>query len=202
MTFVYTIGHSTHSFEALLNLLQQHGVTAVADVRSQPYSGHVPHFSRQPLEASLTAARIAYVFLGRELGARPNNPAAYRNGRVDFGLLAQQPEFMAGLDRVIEGMAKYRIALLCSEKDPLFCHRAILVARELTKRGVRVCHILSDGSSITHGELEQKMRSLHGLSGASLWDSDDERLRRAYDLQGEATAYRQSESSVTEDELE
>jgi uncharacterized protein (DUF488 family) len=86
---VLTIGHSTHPIETFLGLLHQHGVTAVADVRSAPYSRFNPQFNKDALEHDLKEHGIRYVFLGRELGARSDDPSCYDKGRVQYGRLAR-----------------------------------------------------------------------------------------------------------------
>jgi uncharacterized protein (DUF488 family) len=143
---IYTIGHSNHSLEHFLALLRDSGTQAVADVRSQPYSRYCPHFSREPLQRSLQAAAIPYVFLGEELGGRPRGAEFYdAEGHVLFSLLAKTELFIAGLERVERGAAKHRIALLCSEEDPDHCHRHHLVGRALLQRGIRIEHLRGDG---------------------------------------------------------
>src|SRR5437870_5320444 len=97
---VLTIGHSTHSMDAFIALLRQHGVTALADVRSAPFSRFNPQFNKEALKHSLKAHGIKYVFLGRELGARSPDRACYENGRVQYARLARTESFHAGLDRV------------------------------------------------------------------------------------------------------
>ena len=119
---------------------------SIADVRSHPYSRYMPHFSREFLKEALSAKNVKYVFLGRSLGARSDNPACYHKGKVQYDLLAQEPQFIAGLDQLRLGMNRYRIALMCAEKDPLNCHRAVLVARKLYEGGISVVHIHADGS--------------------------------------------------------
>lgn len=147
---VLTIGHSTHSLEVFVNLLKAHSVGAVADVRSTPYSGYSPHFNRESLRSALQQHQIRYVFLGRELGARSDDPACYENGRVQYKRLAQTELFQRGIERVESGANAYRIALMCAEKDPLDCHRAILVAPALCRNGTPVQHILADGRLEDH----------------------------------------------------
>ncbi|MFO1429169.1 MAG: DUF488 domain-containing protein [Candidatus Competibacteraceae bacterium] len=122
---LYTIGHSNHEITAFIGLLQQHGITALGDVRSHPYSRYVPHYSREPLKATLANAGIAYVFLGKQLGARSDNPACYNKGRVQYDRLAQEESFSEGIMRVMHGMNRHCIALMCAEKDPIACHRAM-----------------------------------------------------------------------------
>lgn len=147
VTAIYTIGHSSHTIERLAALLQQHGVTAVADVRSQPYSRLHPQFNREELCTALKAVGISYVFLGKELGGRASDPSCYVDGQVQYDRVAKSPAFEAGMERLQRGGDTYRVALLCAEKDPLTCHRTLLVARELWKRGVAVQHILEPGRS-------------------------------------------------------
>ena len=79
---VYTIGHSTHSIEKLIELLKQQSISAVSDVRSRPYSRMNPQFNRESLKQALRTANIQYVFLGKELGARSEDRRCYRNGQV------------------------------------------------------------------------------------------------------------------------
>lgn len=147
---VLTIGHSTHSLEAFVNLLKTHSVGAVADIRSTPYSGYSPHFNRESLRRALRLHQIRYVFLGRELGARSDDPSCFENGRVRYKRLARTESFRRGIERVESGSSTYRIALMCAEKDPLDCHRAILVAPALCRNGTPVQHILADGRLEDH----------------------------------------------------
>lgn len=158
-SIVYTIGHSNHPIERFLDLLHGAGITAVADVRSIPHSRRWPQFSRDRLARSLAAARIAYVHLGAELGGRPADPALLRDGKPDYGRMAAAPGFHAGLDRVMDGARRYRIALMCAEREPLECHRFLLVARALHERGVTLRHILADGSIEPQEETERRSRS-------------------------------------------
>ncbi len=188
-TFVYTIGHSTHPIDRLLSLLRQHGITAVADVRSTPFSRFNPQFNRQTLTASLEASGIAYVFLGKELGARTDDDACYENGKVQYDRLASTPGFQQGLDRVQEGTARYRIALLCAEKEPLECHRTILVARHLVTRGIDVQHIHADGRLESHDEVMMRLAGQLDLPAAGLLHSREEILAEAYRRHGARIAY-------------
>lgn len=133
-----------------MGLLARHHIEAVADVRSMPYSRRHPQFNRETLNESLKASGIAYVYLGKELGARSTDPACYENGRVQFRKLAATSLFRSGIKRVLDGSRHMRIALMCAEKDPLNCHRTILVTRELVALGKKVKHILADGEIETH----------------------------------------------------
>src|SRR5215467_9032812 len=173
---VLTIGHSTHSWERFVALLHSANVTAIADVRTSPYSRHSPQFSRDTLRAQLQLDGISYVFLGKELGGRPSGHRFYCDGIADYEKMAQTPEFSKGLDRIIEGAKKYRVALMCSERDPLDCHRCLLVGRALAQRGVRVTHILDDGNVVSHTEIEDTLLRLSGRESDDFFAPRSERL--------------------------
>lgn len=189
MSVLFTIGHSTHPIEVFVGLLKQHGITALADVRSHPYSRHFPQYSQEALKAALAREQIAYVFVGKELGARSENPACYRQGKVQYELLAQEPQFAVGLERLRTGMERFRIALMCAEKDPLDCHRAVLVARRVYESGTPVEHIHADGHLEKHAEMEARMLDLLNMSDADMFRSREEILVDAYRIRGEQIAY-------------
>lgn len=186
---VFTIGHSTHSIEFLIDLLQRHDVTAVADVRSVPYSRFNPQFNQNDLERALAAHHIKYVFLGKELGARSEDPSCYENGRVQYGRLVQTECFRNGIERVIEGTRKYRIALMCAEKEPLECHRTILVSRALVERGIPVEHILPDGRREPHWITMQRLLDAVGLPSYDFFRPQHELIDEALARQEERIAY-------------
>jgi uncharacterized protein (DUF488 family) len=186
---VYTIGHSTHTAEAFLALLRQHQVEAVADVRSSPFSRFNPQFNRQELEQSLKANGIRYVFLGKELGARSDDRSCYLDGRVQYARLAQTPLFQNGLDRVLQGAARYRLALMCAEKEPLECHRTLLVARALVARGQPVLHIHADGHLETQEAAMERLLRMMGVPDEDLFLSKEELLAKALARQEEQLAY-------------
>lgn len=150
---ILTIGHSTHDYDVFLALLRGAGVTAIADVRTYPFSRRVPQFDRDTLAARLRADGIAHVHLGDALGGRPRDPALRRGGVVDYERVAATPAFAAGLDRVIAGAGRHRIALMCAERDPRDCHRGLLVGRALDERGIDVAHILPDGRIEPHADV-------------------------------------------------
>lgn len=184
-----TIGHSTHPVERFIALLRQHGVTAVADVRSAPYSRHVPQYSRDALRAQLARQGIDYVFLGQELGARPSDEACYVDGRVDFARLARTPAFRAGLARVVTGTSTHVVAVMCAERDPLDCHRMILVCRHLRGRVPEIGHVLADGSLEPHADAERRLVVLTGLEAPHLFSSQVDLVERAYDVQSARIAF-------------
>lgn len=195
---VYTVGHSTHTTETFLDLLERNGVTAIADVRSSPFSRHNPQFNKGTLSGELKKHGIAYVFVGKELGARSEDPACYTGGRVRYDRLAQTSIFKAGIDRVLSGAQKYRIALMCAEKEPLDCHRTLLVSRALERLGASVVHILSDGSTEAHPQTMVRLLDLVGLPQVDMFRSHDELVETACDLREQKIAY--VDEALTEQE--
>ena len=161
---VYTIGHSNHPPETFINLLVRHGVDEVADVRSAPYSRYTPYFNHEPLGRSLEEIGLSYTYLGGELGGRPSDRSCYdAEGRVQYQRVAGTDLFDDGLRRVIHGADERRVALLCTEKEPLECHRTLLVAKALADRGVAVAHILADGKLESHHDTMIRLVDLHKL---------------------------------------
>ena len=185
---ILTIGHSTLAVSDFLSMLKANDVTAVADVRSAPYSRFNPGFNREALKGEVQKHGVSYVFLGKELGGRPADPACYENGRVSYPKMAETDEFKRGLERVIQGSATHRIALMCSEGDPLNCHRTLLIARALAERGVPVVHVTRDGRLEAQAEAEDRLMRLVGLS-ETMFRSRSELLAEAYGLQARRVAY-------------
>ena len=161
---LFTVGHSNYSIEVFIALLQKHGVTALADVRSHPYSRYLPHFNQARLKTALLNAKIHYVFLGRELGARPSNPTCYVNGKTLYEKIAATELFSDGIQRLLKGTETYKIALMCAEKDPITCHRVILLCQHLRKFNLDISHILKNGDLETHHHLEERLLNLHELN--------------------------------------
>ncbi|MFP4299816.1 MAG: DUF488 family protein [Spirulinaceae cyanobacterium] len=165
---LYTVGHSNLEIEDFISLLQQHQITAVADVRSSPYSRRFPQFNQTAIQKSLKAIDISYVFLGQELGARTEDSNCYVEGKALYENIAKTELFSQGIQRIIKGLEHYKIALMCAEKDPITCHRTILVCRRLKEFDLDIHHILNDGSLESHPELEERLLQLFGLSSLQL----------------------------------
>ena len=170
-------------------MLRDQGVTAVADVRSVPYSRHTPQFNGDVLKNLLGTDSIKYVFLGRELGARSNDPTCYVNGRVQYSRLARTELFRSGITRVLRGARLERVALLCAEKEPLECHRAVLIARVLAEMGQAVAHILEGGILESHSETMLRLLDTLKLPHADLLRSTEEMIQVALARQEERIAF-------------
>ena len=186
---ILTIGHSDHSLDAFAGLLRAHDVGAVADVRSAPYSRHNPQFGREALECGLKSRGIGYLFLGRELGGRSRDRSCYEKGRIQYARLARTGRFRDGVERVTRTARERCLALMCAEREPLLCHRAILVARALAEAGLDVAHILADGGLEPHADAIDRLRERLGLAQRDLFDTDAELVGKAYATQGARIAH-------------
>ncbi len=161
---VFTVGHSNHSPEDFIKLLLRHRVGEVVDVRSSPYSRFISHFNRDVLQEVLEQIGISYVFLGGELGGRPVNRSCYdANGRVRYDLLADTDPFDDGIRQIMRRADDCRIALMCTEKEPLECHRTLLVAKKLWESSVDIEHILADGSLENHAAAMDRLMDIFQL---------------------------------------
>jgi len=188
---LYTIGHSNHTIEHFVGLLKQHEVTCVVDVRSRPYSHYCIQFNRECLAAALQNAKIEYVYLGDQLGARPNDAHCYDGDCVDFEYLARTEQFTLGLNRLIDVASKHRVALMCSEKDPLECHRFILICKHLRGRDFRIKHILADGSTEDHGDSERRLIKMLKIEPTIFepMKTQADLLEQAYEQQAQKIAH-------------
>jgi uncharacterized protein (DUF488 family) len=193
---ILTIGHSTHSWDRFQDLLVGAGVTAVADVRTSPWSKHTPQFNRDALAERLRQAGLAYVFLGDALGGRPSSAHLFENGVANYQAMAAEPAFEAGLDRVRKGAETHVIALMCAEQEPLDCHRCLLVSRRLRASSLPVAHILSDGRIEAHQDTERRLLVCEGLDHDDIFESPAERLDRAYRQRAGKVAFAESASDA------
>ncbi|WP_353932919.1 DUF488 family protein [Okeanomitos corallinicola TIOX110] len=207
----FTIGHSNHTIESFLELLQKHDITALADVRSSPYSRRFPQFNQSSLKAALKTVNIAYVPLGDNLGARPSDRSCYVDGMARYDLIATTEAFKVGLNRLIQGSHKFQLSLMCAEQDPIVCHRAILISPHLKISGLDIYHILKNGNLESNEDLENRVLKQHNLyellpenqshvKQLSLFDMQSvptiekqftraELVEKAYQLQAEKVAY-------------
>lgn len=206
MQRIYTIGHSNQSLEEFMSLLHKHEVNIIVDVRSIPLCRYVLQFNQKPLSKYLQGKGVKYLYLGNELGGRRSD-CINENGQVDFGQAMHSDSFLKGVkqvnDLLYDGL---QIALMCSEANPLRCHRFSLVARYFHEHGVDVQHILSDGKVKSHVELEREMigqylrsRKYH-LSEVDLLlgtYTAEEQRRDAYLLKNREIGYRPSLKTTT-----
>ncbi|MBV9122555.1 MAG: DUF488 domain-containing protein [Planctomycetes bacterium] len=207
---LFSIGHSNHDQAWFLQLLQRTSITAVADVRSQPFSRRFPQFNWPELERALRALDIGYAFLGEFLGGRPRHLGLYDpEGQVDYERVRQTEMFQQGLSHLEEVLKSNRVALLCSEEDPLHCHRGLMIAPALVERGRAVWHLRGDGSVETARQAEDRLLAetgvgagiLDGLFAAAVTEEErSELLGEAYRMQARRRAFRLRPAVADEEE--
>lgn len=193
---LYTVGHSVHPIDHFIRILKMNKIDAVADVRSSPYSKFTPQFNREPINESLRQHGIRYVFLGEELGARRNELECYARNKVVYGKVAQLPIFRFGISRLREGARKMRVAIMCAEKDPLTCHRAILVTHFSREYFSDALHILEDGSIESRVEADLRLLKESSLDKDDMFSPFEERLARAYSMRADKIAYEETQEHL------
>lgn len=159
------------------------------DVRSSPYRRYAPQFNRESIKEDVLKQGITYIYLGAELGPRSSDLSCYENGKVQYQRLAEKEIFRQGLARLLKGMESHRVALMCAEKDPLTCHRMLLICCNLRGEYIHIRHILEDGSLEDNLDTEQRLMKLLKIDPDDLFSSKEEQIKRAYDLQADKIAY-------------
>lgn len=156
---VWTIGHSNKSFDSFLALLEQHDIAVIADVRSAPYSRYALHFNAPLLKPALEAQGVQYVYLGKQIGGMPKDESLYDDdGHVRYDLIAESESFKSGIERLLAGIEKYRVAIMCGEENPSGCHRRNLIGPVLNAHGIDVWHIRGTGEL----QSEEDLKLLNG----------------------------------------
>lgn len=192
---LYTIGYTSYALHDFIHVLSQFNISALVDVRSSPFSKYYSDYNVNSLKAQLNSKNIYYIPMGDELGARQSSSVVYVNGYADYKLIAQLPTFQQGLARIAAGLENHTIVLMCAEKDPLTCHRSILICRHL-RAIAKICHIWSlskdssDANLESHERLESRLLSKFGMDHLDMLKSKEQALEEAYDLQGVEIAYK------------
>ena len=196
MRTLYTIGHSNLEIDDFIALLDQHRVETVADVRSRPFSGRYPQFSQPGFEALLRERGIGYASFGDELGGRPDDPAVYAAGYVDYLLRRKSFGFRQGLERLVAMLERSTVAMMCAEEDPLQCHRFLMNCAELAAWGVAPRHIRKGGVIEEQADAEDRLLAEHGsdaVARGGLFYTPADRaaaLEEAYSKQASQFAFR------------
>ena len=197
---LYTIGHSNHTIEYFIELLKRYEIGMVVDVRSVPYSRYCSQFDKSILSVALPAVKIHYEYLGKELGARPEDPGCYEGGCVNFERAAGRKEFKDGVQRFLTSMGNYSVVLMCSEKEPLDCHRTILICRSLKDYKLDIKHILEDGAIEEHLDAERRLVKLLKIE-RTLFEPDlteSDLIEQAYDRQARKISHKAEEAGGVE----
>jgi len=191
-TTLYSIGYATKPLEVFLMQLKQYEITAIADVRSVPYSKAFFDYHQGALRKTLRDNDMQYVFLGEELGPRSKDPSHYdTNQQVRFDLLSQSKLFLKGIDRLKKGLKNnWIIALMCAEKDPIDCHRSLLIGRALQADfDINLQHITHAGELELQSALDIRLCRVHNTQN-DLFCSPQEKIELAYKTQNRLKAYR------------
>lgn len=194
MNSLFTIGHSQHPIENFLKLLKTHDINYVVDVRSTPYSKYAQMYDRENIARELKIHNIAYAHMGKYFGARQDDKSLYSSqGYLDFEKVSKSYNFNIGLQNVVKGMENYRIALMCLEKKPIDCHRAILVGNAFYCKGYSVEHILENGELESHNQLNKELLELYfpNRNQISFFDNktDEEYIKDAYKIKNKEIGY-------------
>ena len=145
-TTLYSIGHGQKPLEEFYYELTSFGIQYVIDVRSSPFSKWAPQYNQREIAFFLKSNNIVYVYMGNIIGGRPLNESCYDlEGHYDYKKMAQEPSFKKGLLRLVNANERqFNVAVMCSESDPLMCHRSKLIGRELYENyHINMKHILS-----------------------------------------------------------
>ena len=158
---IYTIGHSNIELPMFFNLLNKYNIELLVDVRSNPYSKFVPDYNKHSIKVSCEERGIKYLFLGNLLGGKPDDDSVMdKEKNVDYFLLEKKDYYLSGIDSLVKLLKEYQVCIMCSEGEPDKCHRSLLISPTLEKMGIKVFHILPDGSIIDSEELKLKIN--HG----------------------------------------
>lgn len=179
MQIIFTLGHSSHTWDRFSQLLAQFDVGCVVDVRSRPRSRWA-NYSHPNFRIRLNEVGVSYLFMGDCLGGQP------KSGPVDYCSIAASDEFKSAIDQVVTISKRCRVALVCSEHDPIRCHRFLLISRVLAARDIEVQHILRDGTVESHTaalrRLERTFPAMPLLAHTSesdwLFDAQEKKLKQ------------------------
>ncbi len=203
---VFTVGHSTHDIGHFIELLNEHHINCLIDVRSSPYSRIAPQYNKDTLSSTLKNNEILYVHFEKEFGARHTKPSLLdEEGKVDFDKVRASDEFKQGVQRLGKALELgYTVTLMCSEANPFDCHRFAMISYQLVKEGLQVQHILPDGKLVDNNELEEQLlkKYYRKLPQSTLFETvtREQQIEAAYKLRGKDIAF-SALKSVSEEEL-
>ena len=195
---IYTIGHSNREADEFVQILYSYRIQLVVDVRSAPFSKYCPQFNKNIIQEKLIHSGIEYIFLGKELGARPEYKDYYVNNKVSFDKLKSSTSFKKGISRLFAEAKNKNIAIMCSEKEPINCHRSILISRVLEEQGVKVKHIINETEALDCYSFEEKLLEKFKIQ-KTLFDTESSRklnIDEAYKKQEQIISYQEEIQEV------
>ena len=195
MNTLYTIGYTSYRIEEFVKTLQLFSIKALVDVRSLPYSSRYPEYNKENLKVLLQKNNIFYLYFGDGFGARPDCEDCYINNEAMYSLIARTSKFKEYKKRIINGLEKYNIVLLCAETDPLRCHRNILICRNIKNDFSNISHILKNNIIEKNTESEKRLLKEYSLEQNDLFSSFEDRLESAYDMRSKEIQYKRNNAS-------
>ncbi len=197
ITKLFTIGYAGFGLPEFLTELKKRQIQLVIDVRSQPFSKYYADYNQDRICNALKNENIYYRNYAKEFGARQENKVYYSSeGYLDFSKFSKSEVFQNGIERLCLSMQKgYSFVLMCAEKDPIDCHRAILVSRAFHEKGYQVEHILPNEVVYTQEDINQRLvdkyfPNRNQLSFLTPVLSDEEMIQEAYCKQNAEIGYR------------
>lgn len=196
---LFTIGYVNHTIPSFISALKAHSIAYVFDVRSIPYSKNWPEFNKENLKGALVDSGIKYYFLGKQFGARRIESELYSSkGYVDFNLVIAQESFQEAMDATECALNNgHNVVLMCSEKDPLMCHRCIMLGKAFKQRNIICKHIMEGNALVDQVEVEQKLVNMYfNISSPGVFSflSDskiDDYIEKAYSFQNAKIGWKQ-----------
>lgn len=193
---IFTIGYAGFAIDDFIKALKKHNINSLIDVRSSPFSKFYQDYNKPLLCDTLQKNGIIYRNYNSEFGARQDDKTYYPNGYLDFSMFTRSKVFLDGMQKIINAIPLgYKFVLMCSEKDPINCHRTIMVGKAFSDNGISVSHILSDGHIITQSDIEARLLDMYypdrdqlALFGEQL--SAEEMIENSYKFQNEKIGYR------------
>lgn len=185
MPTLFTIGHSNHPFARFAALLEKQGVDLLVDVRAVPYSRRFPQFRKDALDTALRETGVDYRWMGDRLGG-----IRHRDDAATFDEVARRPDFQAALNEIERLAGTHTPAIMCAEREPLDCHRTILITRRLRGRDLDIRHILADGAVEANAVLEERLVAAERRGSAPLFETAAEQVEAAYDTRAARMAGR------------
>ena len=200
ITQIFTIGYTAFpNHNDFIATLKRYNISCVIDVRSYPVASQFyAIYSKYTLEPLLKNHSIIYRNYANEFGARQDNREYFmKEGCLDFKRFAKSEEFLSGIEKVKKALSlNYNLALMCAEKDPIDCHRAIMIGRALDLLGFDIKHILTDGSLQTQKEIDYRLLKFYHLDESSLFQMKDELIDEAYIRKNIQIGYRGKEEEA------
>jgi len=184
---VFTIGYVSYQPDEMAKVLLSFGVSCLIDIRSNPHSAYYTQYNREVFSETLKQHGIIYRNYAYEFGARQEDPRYYtKEGYLDFSKYTQSEQFQQGVRKIETGIQMgYVFALMCAEKDPMTCHRAIMIGKALKEQGFIVKHIIYPNQIETQQEMEQR-----GIGDQLSFFSDEQRIEDFYQEQNRKIGYR------------